>query len=375
MRKIETAVFICLLAMQGFGNSGTYYSNGSTIFPVQETVIEMKSEILTLRKVDNKIIVDVRFEFFNPEQEKELLVGFVTPESTGDVPKDKLGYPLINKFITSVDGNILPYEVKVSGCDTCEIVSPGEYSYQESGAATFIYLSKINFKEGITVVNHSYEYMSSSSVSFHSECKYVLTTGTKWAGGKIGSFELNIDMGENSYFYVNSVLEANTEPIDWKIVGTGKVTETMLFPDKDEYKSRMIRIISGYLHWETTDFRPSRNLWFGEIINDCFVSAIHRNSVTEKMSLWLFYSLKYKTSDSLDSLSTFDLEFIRNYYYAAYGYDFRNEEVKEMFTEFDWYIPNPNLKLTDIELTIEQNRYIAAIIEEQDKRKHYLDTD
>ena len=59
-------------------NDGGFYASGNTLIPLSKTSIELRKEYLNLTFEDNGFLrVDIQFEFFNPGNETELIVGFV----------------------------------------------------------------------------------------------------------------------------------------------------------------------------------------------------------------------------------------------------------------------------------------------------------
>lgn len=57
-----------------------------------------------------------------------------------------------------------------------------------------------------------------------------------------------------------------------------------------------------------------------------------------------------------------ELRLLRNTIYAQYGYDFNSPDLKEYFSQFAWYMPDPNLKMEDIVLTEKEKEFIEKIL-------------
>src|SRR5215468_10417296 len=82
--------FIILLHVAPFckANDGTFTVNGNQLVPIQETSISVRKEILTItRKGKDDAEISVYYEFFNPGEAKELLVGFEAFSPEGDADK------------------------------------------------------------------------------------------------------------------------------------------------------------------------------------------------------------------------------------------------------------------------------------------------
>jgi len=339
MMKTLTTILILALAYSVFGNDGVYLSSGSLIYPTKETKIRLDKEILSFTIRDDRAYVDIQFEFYNPESsDRKLLIGFQAPTSTGDVLDSISNTNLIENFTISQDGSILPYELKVAECEDCHLKEFGEIQFSQFNQGIFVYLFEINFKPGINQINHSYNFPASSSFMMSESYDYILTTGAKWAGGKIGDLTVQIDLGQNKYFCVNDIFGKNA---DWSIIGTGKVTNEL----KDYFRdsSKMVRIINGKLQINTRDFQPTKNIVFG----------IPRE--------FDFEISDYDISDLNEGISKKDLRIMRNKIYALYGYEFKSPDLKDYFNQFEWYIPNPNIKMNDIDLSEKEQEYIQKI--------------
>ena len=60
-----------------FANDGAFFARGNQLIPIQETSISVKKEILSIKKIRNQFVeVSVYYEFFNPDADKEIIVGF-----------------------------------------------------------------------------------------------------------------------------------------------------------------------------------------------------------------------------------------------------------------------------------------------------------
>ena len=137
---------------------------------------------------------------------------------------------------------ILPYKIKLAECEDCELKEMNELHFSQFSSGVFVYLFDVTFKPGINKINHSYSFPASSNVSIDQFYSYILTTGAKWANGKIKDLTVQVDMGANKYFYVSDIFG---QKADWSIIGSGKVTGKRF--DYGEDTGRMVRIISGKL--------------------------------------------------------------------------------------------------------------------------------
>ena len=68
-----------------------------------------------------------------------------------------------------------------------------------------------------------------------------------------------------------------------------------------------------------------------------------------------------------DNYSKEDLKIVRNTIYAQKGYVFKNQELRDYFSQFEWYMPDPNLTMEQIELTEREKILVNKIIERERK--------
>jgi hypothetical protein len=344
-----------------FANDGTYLTRGGVIYPTKESNISIEREILSFSVHDNICRVDILFEFNNPDNvERKLLVGFQAPIAPEDVSQGVTYTNRITDFRIVSDGQILPYSLKAAACEDCQLTDYKDFSFLESDySGVLVYLFEVTFKPGINKVNHSYSFPASSNIEVDQMYDYILTTGAKWAGGSIKHLTVNFDLGSNRYFYVNDIFGKNAE---WSIIGTGKVTNET-FDNYDEGKARMTRIISGSLQIDVRNFVPKKNIHFGIISVNSF-STYRFEAEPEPLS----HILKYLTLDPPYlgiTLSKEDLRTLRNTIYAQHGYAFKDKDLREYFSSFQWYFPDPNLTMEQIELSERERTFIEEILKRE----------
>ena len=362
MKTTITTILTLILTISVYGNDGVYLTRGGIIYPTTESKISLDREILSFSVQDKVCRVDILFEFYNPENiDRKLLVGFQAPTAAGDVSEEICNTNQIANFTIISNGQVLPYKLKAAECENCELKETKDIYFSQMEPGVFVYLFELTFKPGLNKLNHSYTFPSSSNVVFDQIYNYILTTGAKWAGGKIKNLTVSFDFGYNKYFYINDVFGKSA---NWSIIGSGKITNEKF----DNYgmtddTAKMVRIISGQLQIEATEFQPKSNIEFG-IINDNFFSTA---LIDQKPAL--FHALKYHTLDMKyyeeDELTKEDLKLLRNTIYAQYGYAFKSKDLQDYFAKFEWYLPNPNLTMEQIKLTEKEKKFIDEILKRE----------
>jgi YARHG domain-containing protein len=354
MKTTLSTILILILTFSAFGNDGVYLTHGSVIYPTQETKISLDKEVLSFTVRDRVAYVDIQFQFNNPESiDRKLLIGFQAPTAAGDVSDSLSNLNQINNFTIIQNGQILPYKLKAAECEDCELKEPKDFNFSQFEPGVFVFLFEISFKPGLNQINHSYSFPASRNVSFDQFYQYILTTGSKWADEKIKNLTVNIDMGKNQYFYIKDIFG---QTADWTIIGTGKLTDEK-FGYIDNDSCRMVRTISGQLQIKAADFKPTKNIEFGVVSRYSFTcwpvdyEKIRKGEIIQigNMILEADYS-------------KVELRILRNTIYAQYGYDFNSPDLKEYFSQFAWYMPDPNLKMEDIKLTEKEKEFLEKIL-------------
>jgi hypothetical protein len=354
MMKLIYILTFLLFTLKVSANDGVYYTGGSTIFPMKEGKIIMDKEVLSFKVIDKQCYVTIHFEFFNPENiSRKILVGFQAPQAVGDVTEEEIKFPQISDFKVSQDNTLLPFQLKTANCEDCPLKDEQTISSNQAGSKIFVFLFEIDFKPGITVIDHSYHFKASSSVLTDQLYSYILKTGSKWAGGTIKDLTVNIDLGNDTYFYVSDIFgkEAN-----WSVLGIGKLTSEIY--NNYDVDCKMVRVISGSLQIHTLNWNPKNNLEFGIINPHCYEFAVYPKSLNRVMK-----AVNHLSTDYLDepAYTKEELKLIRNTFYAQKGYAFTNPELTTYFKKFEWYIPNPNLKMSEIQFDREVTRFIEEI--------------
>lgn len=369
MRKL-IFIFCFAFFQKAKANDGVFYATGNTLIPLKETTIRLKKEILNLERKGDWMQVDIYFEFFNPGPEKELTVGFVTPPADGDVTEEEANHPQIKDFMVMANNNLLPYKVTRMDQTGFKVDSKLANGYD------FVYHFKIKFAKGVTVIRHSYLYKGGGSVEAKNDFDYRLTTGTTWANSAIEDFELNVNMGDDSYFAVPSSFGVTA--VNWTVVGIGRLSNTMQFNPYGEGEAgaslKMAYLRKGKLQLRIPNFKPQRDLSLA-------VFQLHN-----EVNLWCDKGVKNDFADmmqlvwgdsinaTISQLSDNQLRLYRNLNYARMGYDFKDEVLKKAFSKYNWYIPDPALKpenIPDYYVTKDLQLLITA---EEKRRKIKTDT-
>lgn len=347
-------------------NDGVFYARGGTLIPLQETQVRMDKEVLKFFVKDFEYMdVEVNFDFYNPGKSKTVTVGFVTPPASGDVDENKK-HPRISSFTVNVNGANVPFKVK----------RMRETSFKaddrEIYGTDYVYYFPVTFKAGLNKIRHTYRFLGGASVETQRDFDYQITTGKRWANKQITDFELQIHLDRGIY-YIPLSFEENGEPAEWKIIGRGSFSKPISTPFSDDEKPTMMlaQIQDGYLSLIEKNFKPARDISIGEYswnIGWYKKMCIDEDRCTTPRESFNNFYEHFSTrpgiwgdEESLKTLTAEELQIARNFMFAIRGYDFQSPLLKAFYSQFFWYKPNPELKLSDVRLSQAEELFLKKV--------------
>ncbi len=367
MKKISALLIICFLTILiTNANDGTFYMSGNQLIPITETDIEVKKEILKIRKISPGLIeVDVYYEFYNPVGQKSLIVGFeaMPPEGDVDVNVVHEKHPFMKNFTVEMNKRYLQHEVAIvpkknyfqnnkfnsySEEDIIQKMLEGNYLSDY----LYVYYFNATFEPGLDIIRHTYTFNISGSVDLGLYFNYVLTAANRWANGQIDDFTLIIDMGEFETYHINSTFFS--KPAEWKIDGKGKYSqvssdENYMF----DLPAVKFHIINGKITFSKMNFRPDGELF----LYTGFFYGYSDEPFSYKTD-YLPLAIRNQTalSEPADEMSK---KVLRNLPFARRGFVFKTTEIQKYYeTMVDWYIPDTNYTGTLESLTQEEKDWI-----------------
>ena len=350
MKHFSLLLTIILFSLLITANDGVFYANGNHLIPIFETDISVKKEILTLRKINNQYVeVTVYYEFFNPKDEKTIVVGFEAFSPEGDAERMPVNgfHPYIKDFTVLLNNTNLMYQVAFVSDSTYAkngIVNSlrEDQLKDEDGSYYYVYYFNATFKKGLNIVKHTYRYNLSGTVDMNYNIEYILTAAKRWANKQIDDFTLIIDTGEFESFFVNRTFFNNLT--EWKIDGNGNAKfisqDRNYYFDTDAVK---FNIRDGNIVFKQKNFNPQGELFLYSMNYNFTEDAFNYRTDALPYSL----NQQERIADPLDGLSK---KILRNLPFARRGYVFTNQEIQRYYeTMTDWYIPDNSYK-ADINL-------------------------
>jgi hypothetical protein len=300
----------------------------------KECDIAMEYEHITIYMNDHNYSVDATFCFYNNGDDTTILTGF--PEYQGRFA--------FTSFSTYVDGLEVKYE-------------HGEDTFNDGADSKSWYVKQVHFDKNqvrMTRVTYTSRYGSYGGGSY---CDtdgflfYTYGTGRNWYG-PIGKIVIDI-INESPDVYITGLTFIN-EKYEY-----GKMPKA--------YKMSWLH--SNTLRLEADNVNPA-SVNDNINIDTHFFTILHNNTPNDSGYKGTY--LQRKANDinmslDLSLLSSKQLRYMRNDYYAIHGYIFEQKDIKSYYESIPSYVPNTLFR--DDMLTSEQKSMIKKIENEEEKRK------
>jgi hypothetical protein len=363
---IKTLLILLIHANLVLCNDGAFFSKGDTFFPIEETTVQLKKEILKMKYENHKMTVNVHFEFYNPEKKKDVLVGFVSPCATQNILK-----PYIWEFKVLINGQETTFkEDFVEKTDLKYLKS----KYSKFNECYYVYYFHVSFDSGTTLIDHSYKYDGDYDNTDRETYPYRLVTGTLWANHEIEDFEYYLEVDSSVIASVPLKLEKAIEPIEWKLQGIIKGKKDSCQYGYEQLNEHHFYFYqkSGHIYFSKKHFRPIDDLKVNIYPKIKFIGQYAKQGECNKtIGIVPFqYSpfFDYDNYDStsikraLDELTYEEIRIVKNVYFAIRGYKFKSQDLREYFDNFIWYIPDDSIEINNIIFKNEERKIINSII-------------
>lgn len=362
MKRLILCLYAVFFSIVSLANDGVYFTSGNQLIPITETQIAVKKEILDITRVGNQMHVHVYYEFFNPGEEKTLLVGFeaMSPGGAWETSEEELKaittHPYISDFTVTVNGEKIDYQV--SHVSEENYYSDGKFKEVSNQQAIeqaresdfmeipymFVYHFNATFKKGLNIVEHTYAFEESGYVGTEFNFDYVLTAANRWANHQIDDFTLNLNMGDRRSIDIQESFFKGQG--GWTIQGVGRQNET------EHYDVKLLRfhIQQGSISYHKTNFHPEGELYLEQpfFINEEFYGAESdcqriiafdfKKSYTSAMRIFYIDDENTVCPD----ISADMKKIMRNLPFAYRGYVFKTKMLQDYFESTDWYVANPH---------------------------------
>ena len=391
MKKIFVFTVCCMAALFAWGNDGVFYADGNHLIPISETDISVKKEILTINRNGDKIEVNVYYEFFNPSDEKEVLVGFEA-DAHGTDPRNSFPqHPAIGNFKVVMNGQTLDYDIahvdrhfengrkvptsyvnngRIEGMSLEQCEKELDEMEAPEAICDYVYHFSAKFRPGLNIIQHTYDFdISYTQVYSGNEYEgvadffpYILTAANRWANHQIDDFTLIINMGDRTSFTLLPTFYNSAS--QWTIMGKGKTTVTQ---KKDAKEYIQFNIIQGSIQFHQENFHPDGELRINDIYPhfDWNAHSLQSQNVLEglKLKLYRLYLSDYflQSNRKEEIYNTYTPEqrrILKNLPFAYRGYIFKDKTLQEYFESSEWYIADPDYQADMQMLTDDEQKWV-----------------
>ena len=340
--KLLYALAISLLSFGLWANDGAFYASGGNVFPIKETTVALSKEFLKLSIDKEYVNVTVHFHFYNPDDDKTLTVGFVTPPRFGDTDPNTQDKSGVEQFTVNVDGEDLEYRVD-------QLKEANEELGYHGGE--FLYLFDAKFKKGITIVKHSYRIKQATLLGVIFYFEYILQTGKTWANDQIDDFNLEISFDQSTHFSLPADLVEAMD--DRSYDSNNRLTSESCTVNNTS-------VIRGYAQGKSFKFRkrnfkPKTDIRL--VLWQDFMSYYTYSSGERSCDL------DKKVVNLLDKkVDRKDVRILRNLLFAIHGYEFKSKDLFDYFSQFYWYYPDPEVKNDPSILNQQERRLLDYLL-------------
>lgn len=317
-RSLAASLLALALITPAHANDGAFYGTGATVFPVQDDAIALDTEQLTIRQAGptadyyvDHWQVEVVYGFRNTtDKAVTVQMGFPewcvqTPDNYEDLP-EKCAEWTIRDFTIQIDGTPAKATVKraTPGKDT---LAEMDYHRVHTFPVTFAPNQR-------RTIRHTYHHRGAISSPWCSEMTYILKTGALWKGA-IKQLDITAEVIDR--------FKQVTDYDGWLEGTDGKP------------KATVEKTANGTIYrWALRDHEPKHDL--GLLL--CEPDGVARlEAMAEVTGL---------DEETMRGMTPEALRIARNTFYAAYGYDFKSDDLKAHFGKTGWYRPRADFDQT-----------------------------
>ena len=359
-RRVFPLFWVLIAVTLGYGEP-VVNSFGGVLFPAGKTTIELQDLSIVLEQRGERMWADGRYDFYNPEFERTLTVGFLTlPYIPADRQLDTPLSPNIEGLEAEVNGESVGFRVKPI------VETEFQRDIREITQLSYVYFALIRFRKGRNTVRLSYGFhpsQDSTGVDGQIYYPFTISPAGLWASPSIGTLTLQIEMEEGSRFTVPRNLGSPAAANPWRLTGEGKMRRSDLTQGSDN-ELLYVYLKNGALELVRDNYTVVRDLMI-----QIYKPLDHVEPL--KSMYWRVFN-----GQGLEQYTPEDLRIARNTLFALQGYRFKSQDLLQHFSRYFWYDPDPEVpNSTEILTGSEQAllRYIMGQEKVPGHQTHSLD--
>jgi YARHG domain-containing protein len=378
------AITLIILTTKLNANDGAYYLSGNHLIPIQETQVELRKEVLQIRRLNHDSVeIFVDYELYNPGKEKTILVGFEAEAARGAAD----GYPLNGKhrylynFMVNLNNVDLDYDVKIVPVYREDKKDFYDGNYYKNGKFfefdekkmlkmnpainnqgfkhIYVYYFTAKFKPGINKLRHYYIYEMGRTAWLDKEIGYVLTAANRWANNQIDDFTMIIDMGKNEEFMIR---DSTFEDTQWRY---GHISSKYtLINYKDTTETRIFFTKKAPVVYHQKDFHPKGELYIFSVSDFYSLSNKfdYRTNILRYRGKVLAKKFRYREGKwDFEIADVTSYEILKEYPYSLKGKQFSDPVIQKYYDSLEWYQSDPNYDEAKVVLNDKEKRWLEQL--------------
>jgi hypothetical protein len=359
-RLLMVSALLFVFVPSSNANDSIVFDNGHNVYPIKTDKVKMVSEKITIdmhdigaRLFNAKASVTCEFIFENlSDNEITTEVGFPTITTDTYMSNTRISLIDFRSFINGKEISVAKKEEVLQTWNPEDTDGERHYSYR------YWYTWDVTFPPGEQIkIRNTYTTKLSYSSLNQRWFTYILVTGANWAG-KIYESTIEVIYKNRETLYRRATnaspkgFKINDNKITWVLRDFIPSANIEIMEDWDNINEQWL---SGYYldairNLNTKTYEGDKRLYTAEDVNfnRSPASVIKHYSSLVKEHLGNIY-----TEESvLNDLKRMQARILRNEIFARHGRKFKSMDLSKVFSDVDWYKPNPNYSdnmLNDIE--------------------------
>lgn len=384
--RIIAMITFTLTTVMTYANDGEFHISGNHLVPISNTDIKIVKEVLTIRLSDTTdyTYVDVDYTFLNTSSEpKTIKMGFEAKieDDWAYLPAEThKGHPSIWNFNVEMNGKHVNHtneyafyedsvhlDYKNFPVDKTKWVLGGkEYRDMDDGTwwdqglmnrATkefkpyaHVYLFSATFLPGENKIHHTYIYDCGRAITEDFMVRYWLTPAMRWNASKIEDFTLRIVAEGSKHFRISG-------PFD---KGSFNIANGMGKHRKSQYGGKEVVLRNATIEYHCKDFIPDADLWINSFDGNLYNDK-HKKGITAQTGAYYRYGNFFgRLQNGFEGFNDFEKRVIRNLPYASRGYVFKDKKLADYFSQFYWYMPDPEWQASTKDFSPREREFITG---------------
>ena len=387
IRRISTTILaLCALCINTYANDGEFHISGNHLIPISNTDIKIVKEVLTIRLCDSTedTFVDVDYTFVNTSSvQKTIKMGFEAKieDSFAYLPSEKhKGHPAIWDFEVELNGKHIEhtnefafYEDSVNldykhfPVDKTKWVLGGkEYKDMDEGTEwdnglmnratkefkpyAHVYFFNATFLPGENKIHHTYRYDCGRNLEEDFMIRYWLTPAMRWNANKIEDFTLRIVAEGSKHFSISGPFAR----------GSYNIANGMGKHRKSPYGGEEVVLRNATIEYHCKDFIPDADLWINSFDSYLYDDKDHKGITAPTGAYYRYGHFFGYLQHGYEGFNDFEKRIIRNLPYASRGYVFKDQTLADYFSQFYWYMPDPEWQASTKDFSPREREFITG---------------